>query len=347
MNIHHSSIRRPPVGLVWPVLQALALALGSMIVALLLLRPRAGLFLLWDVLIPVAPLLLAVAPGVWRNVCPLATFSLGPRRLGLSRAARPDARWQGRFLAGAVLLLLLIVPLRPVILDHDGVVTGAVLLAVAVLAAGMGVLLDWKSAWCSGLCPVHPVELLYGSRPLATVKNSQCGACTQCTSPCRDARGGINPLSATRDRLGQGAGWLLVGLFPGFVWGWYQVPARGDDLSGGYILAAYAWPLLSGLVTLLLFGLVYGLVPAARRTVVQVWAAGAISVYYWFKLPVMLGLQGNHALADPGPWLGDWSLWAARVAPALFFGWLLVVRPGGSGPWARRPAPAARLPDRR
>ncbi len=332
---------RSAARLIWPVLQAVVLALGTTIVALLLLQPRTGLFLLWDVLIPVAPLLLAVAPGVWRNLCPLATFSLAPRQLGLSRALRPDARWQGRLLAGAVLLLLLIVPLRPVILDHDGVITGVVLLVVAALAAGLGTVLDWKGAWCSGLCPVHPVELLYGSNPLASVGNSQCRTCTQCTSPCRDARNGINPLSATRDPSGRAAGWFLIGLFPGFVWGWYQVPERAQALTASYILAAYAWPLLSGAVTLLLFALVYGLVPAARRKALQLWAAAAISTYYWFKLPVMLGLQGNHPLLDLNGVLPAWAVWPARIAPALFFTWLLVLRTGQPGLWAFRPARAA------
>lgn len=341
MNSHTATFPRARSGRVaWQALQAVVLAVGTTIVTLLLLLPKTGLFLLWDVLIPVAPLLLAVAPGVWRNVCPLGTFSLAPRHLGLSRAARLDAAWQGRLLAGAVVLLVLIVPLRHVILDHNGVVTGVVLLGVAALAAGLGMVLDWKSAWCSGLCPVHPVELLYGGRPLLTVDNSHCRTCTQCTSPCRDARDGIDPVAATRGRAGRVAGWLLAGGFPGFVWGWFQVPTQGDTPLAAYLAQAYLWPLAAGAATLAAFAGLYAATPALRRWSVSVWAAAAISVYYWFKLPVMLGLEGSHPLVDAGGVLPAWTVWPARIAPALFFAWLLVLRRGHAGHWATRPAKA-------
>lgn len=341
MNTHAAALPRARSGrLIWQALQAVVLAVGTAIVMLLLLLPRLGLYLLWDVLIPVAPLLLAVAPGVWRNVCPLGTFSLVPRHLGLSRASRLDAAWQGRLLAGAVLLLVLIVPLRHVILDHNGVVTGIVLLAVAALAAGLGLVLDWKSAWCSGLCPVHPVELLYGSRPLLTVDNSHCRTCTQCTNPCRDARDGIDPISATRSREGRAAGWLLVGGFPGFVWGWFQVPAQGESGLGVYLAQAYLWPIAAGAVTLAAFAAVHAAAPALRRRAVALWAAAAIGAYYWFKLPVMLGLEGNHPLVDLSHLLPAWAVWPARIVPVLFFLWLLVLRRGHAGHWASRPAKA-------
>lgn len=341
MNTYAAALPPARTGrLAWQVLQAVVLAIGTTMVALLLFLPRTGLFLLWDVLIPVAPLLLAVAPGIWRNVCPLGTFSLAPRHLRLSRASRLDAAWQGRLLAGAVLLLVLIVPLRHVILDHNGVVTGIVLLAVAALAAGLGMLVDWKSAWCSGLCPVHPVELLYGSRPLLTVDNSHCRTCTQCTNPCRDARDGIDPTTATHSRAGRVSGWLLAGSFPGFVWGWFQVPAQADMPLLPYLGVAYAWPLAAGAATLLLFALVHGIAPALRKAALPVWAAAAISAYYWFKLPVMLGLEGSHALVDVSAWLPSWSVWPARLLPVLFFAWLLVLRRGHPGHWASRPAKA-------
>ena len=136
----------------WTAAQLLVFLIGAGIVLALLVRPALGLYLLWDVLIPVAPLLLVMAPGVWRNVCPLGTFSILPARMRLSRRRVVSRRWQSRLFAGAVGLLLLIVPLRHVVLDLYGVATGIVLLAAAALALGLGVVFDWKSAWCSGLC---------------------------------------------------------------------------------------------------------------------------------------------------------------------------------------------------
>ena len=38
----------------------------------LVVSPDDGLFVLWKLIIPVLPLLWLVAPGLWRNVCPLS-----------------------------------------------------------------------------------------------------------------------------------------------------------------------------------------------------------------------------------------------------------------------------------
>ena len=52
----------------WRLLQGVFFAIGVVILAALFLKPALGLHLLWNVLIPVAPALLVLAPGVWRNV---------------------------------------------------------------------------------------------------------------------------------------------------------------------------------------------------------------------------------------------------------------------------------------
>ena len=42
---------------------------------------------MWKVVIPLLPLLFLVAPGLWRNICPLAASNQTPRALGITQGA--------------------------------------------------------------------------------------------------------------------------------------------------------------------------------------------------------------------------------------------------------------------
>ena len=69
----------------WKVLQIVFWLIGAALFLVMLINPPLGVLLFWNILIPVAPALLVIATGVWRNVCPLATTALLPERLGLSK----------------------------------------------------------------------------------------------------------------------------------------------------------------------------------------------------------------------------------------------------------------------
>jgi hypothetical protein len=61
------------------------------VIAVMFVRPAAGLFVFFQVIVPLWPLLIFVAPGVWRNICPLAAMNQIPRVLGFGRArTAPD-----------------------------------------------------------------------------------------------------------------------------------------------------------------------------------------------------------------------------------------------------------------
>jgi hypothetical protein len=328
------------VRLAWRAVQGLVFAVGVLIVAMLLFQPALGLYLLWDVLIPVAPLLLVGAPGVWRNVCPLGTFSLLPAHAGWSRGRNLSRAWQERLLIGAILLLLVIVPLRHVLLDVYGVVTGVVLLVVATAALGLGFFFDWKSAWCSGLCPVYPVEMLYGSRPLVTVPNTHCKVCTNCVTPCRDSGRGLVPGDAARHSA-RHALYMFGGGFPGFVLGWFLVAPDVSAPVASQLAVAYLLPLAGFAASALVFAGLYLLLARRRRMLALVFAAAAVSIYYWFKLPVMLGLggDGTHALLNLHGVLPAWTIWPLRLGAVALFLLLLPGRRAGGG-WTQRVAPA-------
>lgn len=324
------------VKLFWRSLQVAFFAVGVLIVATLVFDPPVGLYLLWDVLIPVAPLLLVLAPGLWRNVCPLGTFSLLPAHLKRSKGLKISRVWQQRLLLGAIILLLVIVPLRHVVLDVYGVVTGVVLIVVAAAALALGFLFDWKSAWCSGLCPVYPVEMLYGSRPLVSVPNVQCRECTGCVTPCRDSSRGLVAADAANGSSKRVV-YLFAGGFPGFVWGWYLVsPDLGAPLLN-QLGEAYVLPLAGMVASAVVFLGFYLAFPRRRRWFALVFAALAVATYYWFKLPVALGLSGDgsHALVNLGSRLGDWAIWPLRIGAGLLLFALLLLRKPGAG-WSGR-----------
>src|SRR3954471_14694100 len=74
---------------VWHALRAASLVGGLIVAALLVAAPKTGLFVMWRIVIPSLPLLFMVAPGLWRNICPLATSNQAPRALGLTKALKP------------------------------------------------------------------------------------------------------------------------------------------------------------------------------------------------------------------------------------------------------------------
>ncbi len=346
MNISQKEMQKrqrkaSPVKSAWTVVQIAVFAIGVLILAMLLVQPKLGLFLLWDVLIPIAPLLLVIAPGVWRNICPMATFSMLPHRFNVSRRKPLPVDWQAYFFMAAVLLLFLIVPLRHAVLDRYGVVTGVVLLVVAIIVFCLGLIFDWKAAWCSGLCPVHPVELLYGARPVVTVPNMQCRTCTNCVVPCRDSKKGSTPLEATRQKYGRWAVLIFIGCFPGFVFGWFTVSLSLSMSFGTAIFVSYFWPYAAAAVTLIIFLILTKLVGNRSNLLVRLYAAVAVSIYYWFKLPVMFGLSGDgsHALLPVGDVAPDWSIWLLRLMVIALFGYLLLARPGVKA-WTTPPRPA-------
>lgn len=330
----------PRQTLAWRAIQFIVWTVGVTIVALLLFLPKAGIIALWNVLVPIAPALLVFAPGVWRNVCPLGSTALWARHMGLSRARRLSKAAQGWLALTGLVLLLLIVPLRHLVLDTNGPATGIVLIVVGLLAAGMGFVFEWKSGWCSGPCPVHPVEKLYGVRPVLSVPNAHCSPCQLCTAVCPDSTAGMTPLrhpSTIGHRL---TATILVGGFPGYIWGWFQVSdAVGLTLDGFF--RAYGMPFVGLCVTLAAYLVARRmLAPRHADALTLVFAAAAVSCYYWFRLPMLLGFgqfRGKGMLSDLTHSMPSWFPVALRAFTTILFFWWIVLAPVRQRSWAIRP----------
>ena len=70
----------------WWGVRIASLTAAIVVAGLLIVSPDDGLFVMWKLVIPLLPLLFLVAPGVWRNLCPLAASNQTPRALKITKA---------------------------------------------------------------------------------------------------------------------------------------------------------------------------------------------------------------------------------------------------------------------
>jgi hypothetical protein len=231
------------------------------------------------------------------------------------------------------------------VLDTNGPVLAAILAAVGLLAIGMGFAFKWKSGWCSSLCPVYPVELLYGAQPLLSVPNAHCSSCLNCVAPCSESTAGLTPRTAIDTKLGKFVGLVLTGFFPGFVWGWYNVPTYSGWEGISHLHVAYAIPYGAGGLTLAIYLALLRTCPKKADLIASVFAAAAIITYYWFRLPPIFGIDAPDAamIIDISPWLPTWSATGLRIFELVAFSWLIVGRNGNGRAW-ETPPPTAEGP---
>jgi hypothetical protein len=332
----------PAARLIWRVFQAAVWLVALVILVLLAFAPEMGLHALWNVLIPVAPALLAVAPGLWRNICPLGTTSQLPRHFGISAAVRLPPRLLSVLQATGIVLLLLIVPLRHVLFNVDAQATLTLLIVIGAMALVSGFVFEGKSGWCAGICPVHPVEKLYGQDPAISIPNAHCRRCVRCTAICPDSTKAMHPLLGKNLAARRWAGALLVGGFPGYIWGWFHIP----DAREGPVLAtlgpAYVVPFGAMAVSLAIFLILASFSSGAgeRRRLVRTFAAAAISIYYWYRLPGLVGHglnPGDGMLVDLRRSFPAWILLPVQVGVVAFWFWWLLGRHHPERAWQIRP----------
>ena len=326
----------------WGALQFTVWAAGILIFLALIFSPEIGLHAFWNVLIPVAPVVFAIVPGIWRNVCPLGSTALFPRHLGLSRRWKLTLEWQTRLGLIGLLLLFLIIPLRHVVFNMNGPATALALAFIACGAVSLGFLFEWKSAWCSGACPVFPVEKLYGSNPAFTPPNAHCHPCERCVSPCPDSTPTWFSLADFKNALPNLSALLMVGAFSGYIWGWFHVPDYMNGEGWNQLDYVYGYPLLGGAVTVTAYVLILLCLPGRKHhDLSRAFAAGAIACYYWYRLPALFGfglIPGDGVLIDLTAWLPSWFPILSRLVTTSFFAWWFFRPNPKRRPWMVRPS---------
>lgn len=207
----------------WWVLRVLTL-LGTLAVLFLIATdPEQGMELFWRVIIPSLPLLFAVAPGIWRQVCPMAMLNQLPRTFGISRGLRlPTWAKNSAFLIAAIAFFLL-VSLRHLFFNVDSLSLVILLTTALALALLGGFLFAGRSGWCGTFCPLAPIQKAYGHAPLLLIGNGYCDTCVGCQKNCYD----FNPKAAFITDLTDKDPWyaghkrFFVAALPGFAFGFF------------------------------------------------------------------------------------------------------------------------------
>lgn len=314
----------------WWIPQWGALGATLAVVAGLFLEPDLTLRYLWGLVIPLVPASLLVSPMLWRNVCPLATLNKLPARIGGRR--KIGASSLVRLNVFGMILLGVLVPLRHVFFNghnsSDGLVLALVITLVAIASLVLGQLYTVKVGFCNSLCPVLPVERLYGQSPLFEVNNPRCQVCAACTAKgCIDLGAESSIPLVIGEHARNGAKWVLTGYgifaaaFPGFVLGYYLAPDGPLDTVGQVFVEVGLWTIASYAIVALLArfsrALAVRFMPAL--------ASAAAGIYYWFAGPILgrtlgLGEASAHGLRAVAFALIAWWLWRAysrqRAVPA-------------------------------
>ena len=277
----------------WTWAQWIGLAATATLLAGLVLRPEATLTVLWDLVIPVLPATFLVAPALWRNVCPLATLNMLSNGLASRRRLVTGvAPWAS---VVGIALLVVLVPARHFLFNTNGPALAVIIVAVALVAFALGAFFDAKAGFCNAICPVLPVERLYGQRPLLDVDNARCSPCTTCA-----ARGCLD-LSATKSvaqTLGPArrtSAWLatpfgaFAAAFPGFVVGYFTVTDGPISQAGAIYGNVVAWMAASWIAT----ALVVTVFRVGFQRALLALGGGSLGLYYWFAAPVIVGATGG------------------------------------------------------
>ena len=301
-----SSVPKP----VWLVARYLVLSGMIAVIVAALIRPDDTLTLFWGLLVPTLPAVWMLAPGLWRNTCPLATANQTPRVFGFSQA-RTTAPWfQGiAFSIGAGLFIVFVLT-RKVVFNTSGLAL-AILLSSALGAAFIGgFLFKGKSGWCSSICPLLPIQRLYGQAPVRRVANAHCDPCVGCAKNCFDFNPGVAYVADMHeaDERFVGQRQLFAGAFPGLVLAFFTVGVP-DDIGA---VAMYGRSAIWILGSVAIFRLLDLYLPARENTLPPLFGAVGFGLFYWYSFPRMAAAL--ETLVG-----GDWTalIWPGRALAAL------------------------------
>jgi NADPH-dependent 2,4-dienoyl-CoA reductase/sulfur reductase-like enzyme/ferredoxin len=301
---------------IWARLRYAAIAIALIYVGLLLFAPEAGLVLLWQLTVPALPLVFLLAPGLWRNLCPLAAANQTPRRLGLSRALTPPAWFKEYGFVIGVVAFFALASSRKWLFNESGLASGALLLGALVLATLGGYLFKGKSGWCSSICPLYPVQRLYNQTAFVTVANAHCDPCVGCTTNCYDFNPGVAYLADlyADDRHYVSYRTFFAAAMPGFAVAYFTVPAPTSPLE---IAGMYGQFVLFVLVSVGSFHLLNSFLKVSLNKITALYAAAAFNLFYVFGLPGWLDAVAKLA-GQTAPvwlaWVGSGSILAVTIA---------------------------------
>ncbi|WP_269821595.1 FAD-dependent oxidoreductase [Nocardia yamanashiensis] len=299
----------------WQGVRVGSMAIYLALIVALLVRPAGGLFVMFQVIVPLLPGLFLFAPGLWRNVCPLAATNQLPRLLGFTRAAAAPRWIRERGFLLAVVLFFGIAGSRLAGLDRSGVATAAVLALVALAAFTGGVAFKGKSGWCSTICPLFPLQRAYGRTPFVTVANNHCRPCVGCAKNCYDYKPRAAYLAdlADTDRGWSAPRKLFAAALPGFVLGFFTVTGH-PEVS---IVQRYAVLGIAMLAAVGVYFALESLTDLSPALLTAGYSVAALDIFYWFAGSVLAGAFTT-VTGIPASWL-HWLISGAVFIATLIW----------------------------
>jgi NADPH-dependent 2,4-dienoyl-CoA reductase/sulfur reductase-like enzyme/ferredoxin len=307
---------RVPIGL-WKLARVATLAGALALAVTLIVAPSTGLPLFWKLLVPLLPLLWLCLPGLWRNLCPLAASNQVPRVLGFTRGwTTPSFTPRWGYVIGIAAFVVL-VPARKVLFNRSGIATGLLLLVVLTLAFTGGVLFKGKSGWCSTVCPLLPVQQLYGETPYVLVRNSHCEPCLGCAKNCYDFNPRAERLADLYDDPQYAAPRrFFAAVFPGLVLGFFSMPY----LPAQSTVWVYGRIALFVAASVAAFMFAETFLPISVHKLAAVFTATAFCAFYWYSVPTLVDTIGR----SPGGTARSVPIWLGRLlAFAIVAPWLV------------------------
>lgn len=274
---------RVPRWLWWP-LRLVGLGVAVATAWLLWARPELGLAVFWKLLIPPLPLLFAIAPGLWRNVCPMALLNQLPRALHISAARTLSDTGRRIALVFSFVGFFGLVTLRPPLLNHSGMAVATMIVVALLLALIGGFIFKGRSGWCGTFCPLAPIQKVYGHAPLVMVRNGYCDPCVGCQRNCYD----FNPRAAVfSDVYDNDAWWVdkrrfFAAALPGLIVGFFNAVSPREAGLSTYYVDVFLPPLLAVGV----FQTLHNFVRISAYRLVALFGMGALGIFYWYGVPL-------------------------------------------------------------
>jgi NADPH-dependent 2,4-dienoyl-CoA reductase/sulfur reductase-like enzyme/ferredoxin len=305
---NYIQMRQPVPMRLWYLARGGALGLSLALVVTLFVRPSLGLTIWWGFFIPLLPLWFFIAPGLWRNVCPMATLNQTPRLGRFTLAITPPAWMREYAYVFGFVLFMVLAATRKVVFNGNGPALAVLLLVALGSAFAGGYLFKGKSGWCSSICPLLPVQRVYGQTPFVVLPNAHCQPCVGCARNCYDFNPHVAYLADLYDDESHHAAYrrLFVGAFPGFVLAFYRVP-NPPAISN---VEMYARFLLYIAVSAGSFFILSTFAKMTPSRLTALYGAAALNIYYWYNT-TNLARQVQKSFGAEVP---DAAIWIARAA---------------------------------
>jgi nitrite reductase (NADH) large subunit len=269
---------------IWLIGQVVAFVVTGLVVLGLFIIPDLTLKIVWYVVVPLLPASFLINAGMWRGLCPLAGVNMLPNR---EKGFVFTGKWIPWASTVGLVLLGVLVPLRHILLNVNGPALAILLVSIVALALGMGFLVQAKGGFCNSICPVLPVEKLYGQSPLIAVRNPRCVPCTLCTSKgCLDVDPSISVKHAVGPSDDRGK-WLLTpfgffaAAFPGFIYGYFQL----SDSTLDAVWSVYQTVFMYAGLSLALVAVSAIVANVSSKLMLPFLGAFSVGLYYWFAVP--------------------------------------------------------------